>query len=211
LVQSLRGKKISVVPGGLAVTRRTWLEASGELLFGPVVQFVLLVCAVLPSLIMATFLTIYSIVMRTASVIIGRIVLSVAKLLGRLALPVLVCKAVFGQDRGRFLEVKDLPPDVGHREDISERLHNDAANASQRLSRDIGQALLHAVAKGDAFAIKAQVTHALTDTKLAHSYYYKAPEIRERIAQLIAKPPPQSRESLPWFDWERWLNTTNSQ
>lgn len=115
--------------------------------------------------------------------------LGVAKTLGRAALPGLVRKAAFGADQGRFVEVGKCPPGVSAHEALSEALRGEADALSRRLAQDVGQAMLRGVVRMDAFAIKAQVTEALSNTALSHSYYYQSAEVRARIADLIAASP----------------------
>ena len=102
---------------------------------------------------------------------------------------------MLGADSGKFVEVLKLPPGATL-EPISEELCAKAAAVSRRFGQDTGQVMLHAIANSDAFAIKSRVTDALTNTAIAHSYYYQATEIKEKIAHLIAVRPEATDNSL---------------
>lgn len=189
--------------------------ATSGFAFKPILIGVLWICAALPLLVMLTAAAIYSFVTRTASAIIGRMVLGGAKILGRWALPVLVRKTTMGADFGRFLEVQLLPPGVAEREKMSVDLCKEAAAVGSRYGQDAGQAMLRAVAKMDAFAIKEQVTNDLTNAALAHSYYYVAAEVKERIAQMIAPlqkvvlPPPLGLNTMNPTAWSAWIKNAS--
>jgi hypothetical protein len=181
----------------------SWIDAASTgFPFKAIMIGVLWACAALPMLIMLTMAAMYIVATRAATTIAGFVVLGFAKMLGRIALPVLVRKAAFGADLGHFLEVRSLPPGVAHREIISDALREEAAAISHRFGQDAGHAIVNAVASMDAFAIKSQVNDALTNTALAHSHYYKAANIKERIARMIAtRPAKQWPATLPsWLE-----------
>jgi pimeloyl-ACP methyl ester carboxylesterase len=156
-----------------------------------IVPYTLLAFASAPSAIKAT----YSFTVRAVGKRVNQIVWFLATRLGRWVLPVLMRRAIFGQDQGSFLEVQRLPPDVSDPETITPALARKAEGLSQHLGQDAGQAILHAIARMDAFAIKSRVIDALANPALAHSYYYESREIREKIARLIATVPPSPP---PW-------------
>lgn len=176
---------------------------------------VLWFCATLPLLIMAAAGAVYSGMTWLINGIVAAIMVGGARLLGRLALPVLVRKAALGADSGSFVEVADLPPGVLARVPISAELRAQAADVSHRFGQDTGQVMLQAIANMDPFAIKSRVTDALTNTSLAHSYYYRATEVKEKIAHLIAVRP-AALDSLLVGSWltrlplADWLKDTST-
>lgn len=200
-----------------------WLQTLVEIIeqgsvafpFKFILMAVLWICATLPLLIMAAAGAVYSAVTWLISGIMGAIMLGGARLLGRLALPVLVRKAALGADSGSFVKVADLPPGVLARVPISAELRAQAADVSHRFGQDTGQVMLHAIANMDPFAIKSRVTDALTNTSLAHSYYYRATEVKEKIAHLIAVRPatldsPLAGSWLTRLPLADWLSDTGT-
>jgi len=173
---------------GLQTLVQTIEQASLAFPFKAIMMAVLWLCVLLPLLIMVAAGAIYSATTWLIGSIVAAVMIGGAKKLGRLALPVLVRKAALGADSGRFVEVLELPPGAA-RERVSEQLQAKATAVSSQFGRDTGQVILHAIANSDPFAIKSRVTDALTNTALAHSYYYQAPEVREKIARLIATRP----------------------
>ncbi len=203
-----------------------WLQSVGEFIEHVSIGFpfkfifvaVLWLCATLPLLVMAAAGAVYSGVTWLIGGIVAAVMVGGARKLGRLALPVLVRKAALGADSGSFVEVADLPPGVVARVPISDELRAQAAEVSRRFGQDTGQVTLHAIANMDPFAIKSRVTDALTNTSLAHSYYYRATEVKEKIAHLIAVRPVALDSvlagswltRLPLTDWLRDTSTSPS-
>jgi hypothetical protein len=73
--------------------------------------------------------------------------------------------------------------------------------------------MLHALAEGDAFAIKSRVIDALTNTALVHNDYYREQEIREKIARLIAtfpqsRPPRVGAAAVGPLSWLEQIRAT---
>jgi hypothetical protein len=158
--------------------------------FKAIMVVALWILAPLPLFIMLCAATVGSLLAAVRDTALGFVIGRGALLLGRMSLPPLVGKAALGSDRGRFLEVRELPPGVTAPEAISDALTKEAALISRRFGESAGSGAFGAIARMEAFEIKAYVTNALTDTALAHSFYYRSPEIRERISRLIAAPPP---------------------
>ena len=202
--------------GGLQTLVEIIEQGSVAFPFKFILMAVLWVCATMPLLIMAAAGAVYSGVTRLISGIVAAIMVGGARLLGRLALPVLVRKAALGADSGSFVEVADLPPGVRARVPISAELRAQAADVSHRFGQDTGQVMLHAIANMDPFAIKSRVTDALTNTSLAHSYYYRATEVKEKVAHLIAVRPAALDSTLagswlarlPLADWLKDTSTS---
>jgi hypothetical protein len=83
--------------------------------------------------------------------------------------------------------VSNLPPGVTARERISPELEQEAAALGLRYGSQAGRSVLDAIARQDAFAIKARVESALLDASLAHSHYYASPEIIGAIAGFVMR------------------------
>ena len=75
-------------------------------------------------------------------------------------------------------------------EPVGDELREQCAAVARRLGGVAGQALLGAVARRDAFAIRAYIERAFGDASLLHSYYYQAPAVIA-TAGFIAEPPVQ--------------------
>src|SRR5581483_6221271 len=153
-----------------------------------VVAGVLALCATGPSLIVARVVGLVGMLGRALSTVASWLGLRLAMRLGRSALPRLVKSAAFGADLGRFDGLPDWPPEPVQREPIGDQLQREAASISDRLGGVVGKALLGAIQQGDALSIRTYVHEALANPELAHSHYYRAAEIRQRIAALIARP-----------------------
>ena len=200
LSSSVPAEQLSGVERFLAQFRMRPLPDSSYWLL-KVPSYVLFCCAILPPLIRAISVAVYSFTMRAVSEVGNRIGLRFAKILGRLVLKKLVRKAIFGEDQGRFLEIRNLPPGVS--KTIATELSDEAEGLSGQLVQNTTKAMFDAIANGDAFEIKAVVADALTNTKLVHSHYYQSAKIRQEIAREIAtlSQSPRPTPVPPWALW----------
>jgi pimeloyl-ACP methyl ester carboxylesterase len=115
-----------------------------------------------------------------------RALVALAAGLAWMSLPSLMLKAAFGVDQGSFVSVSQKPPGVTELETLSDELRAETNNLSRLLGSSRGTNVLSGIVSRDPFAIKSQITAALTDSRLVHSHYYQCAEIRRLIAKLIA-------------------------
>jgi len=171
-------------------------QASAGFPLKTLLVLVLWLCLLLPRLAVAAVSRSQALLSALVGAVVLRTALAFARGQIRLALPIAVRKAAFGADLGRFIGVALLPPGVTESEPIGDELRKQCATVAQRLGGIAGQALLGAVARRDAFAIKAYIERALSDASLLHSYYYQAPAVIAATAGFIAEPEAQ-RLALP--------------
>lgn len=191
--------------GGISQTLRPILEGLSSLV--PLQQIVLIllwVLAALPLLLMLAAAAVYAFFSRHVGAAAGAAGLHSAKVLGGIALPRLVRKAAFGADQGQFIQLSDFPPEVTAHQELSPALLDEIGQIGRQYGQAAGRSMLDALQSEDAFAIKAQVTRALSDTALAHSHYYRSPEILARIAELIIEPAKVPEPPFGRFDFRRW-------
>jgi hypothetical protein len=166
----------------------------------PMATMALWALALLPFIVLTSVGVVVSLLSWCTSVLLRAVLLRGAKRLGRVSLPILVRKAAFGADDGKFLAVSDLPPGVATLEPIPDDLLDEAIVVGGQVGSEAGQAVLGAVVRTDVFAIKTQVEDALSNTALVHSHYYRSPHVKARIAQLIAQPAkPWPTPLFPWL------------
>lgn len=111
---------------------------------------------------------------------------AIAAGLAWVSLPSLMLKAAFGADRGFFVAVSKLPPDVSKLVPLNDAMLAESALLSKEFGSSAGASILRGIVSHDPFAIKSLIEAALTDSRMVHSHYYQSAEIRAVIAKLIA-------------------------
>jgi hypothetical protein len=186
---------------------------------------VLGVLAVIPVLLHTSVGVLASWVADTWARFKGWLKLKIALFFARRSLPQLIKKAAFGADAGTFVALSEKPPGCPVLESIPQELADQATTRSRQVAAEGGQILLRAAATQDLdiFAIKTNVREAFENVALVHSMYYGATTLKERIAQLVARPAGDeplplmplfarlgSVSALPLFDWHRWRSSNAS-
>jgi hypothetical protein len=93
--------------------------------------------------------------------------------------------AAVGADKGTFKRISPLPPEVERLEPISPALEEKVRILGQELAIRVGDTIYSNLIPEPIDALRATALAHPTDPRLAHSQYYREPEIIEKVAERI--------------------------